>query len=134
MLSCSWITSQKKNYSRTVYSFNVNSLSIGANNFAMLYAQVPIADKTGRNGGTLFDAPLPLCTLQSPYIIPGMVLENYNLFLICNFSQGDYLDRIWCCLPGLRDTVNYWLSLCFLLNSIFSNLLVPARSSAIFLM
>ena len=44
----------------------------------MLFLQSPEVDKIGRNGGRLFDAPLSLSNLQSPYIIPGLLTPGFR--------------------------------------------------------
>ena len=51
----------------------VNSLSIGTKNFAKLYEQVAMAERTGRSGGNLLGSSGFWGTLHNPYKIPGLL-------------------------------------------------------------
>ena len=59
-----------------VYSLLHKSLRTGTKNFAKLYEQVPNADNIGLNLGAPFT--VSLCTLGSPYIIPGCEPIGYK--------------------------------------------------------
>ena len=67
------ISFENENESLTVYSLMVNSLSIGTKNFAKLYEQVTMAERTGRSGGNLLDSSGFWGTLHNPYKIPGLL-------------------------------------------------------------
>ena len=41
-----------------------------------------MADNIGRNGGTKLPTVIPLCTLQSPHMIPGRLPGWLHLFII----------------------------------------------------
>ena len=56
-----------------VYSFR-----IGTQNFARLYVEVPIADKTGRDGGISLVTASNLWTLHNLYMIPGLLPHSFK--------------------------------------------------------
>ena len=68
--SCSTTASAKANESFTVHSLLVADFKIGTRNFANLYVRVLISDEIGQKGRQLL---ISLWTLQSPFIIPGLV-------------------------------------------------------------
>ena len=70
-----------------VYSLLVKDFKIVTRNFANLKVGVLIADKIGRKGGQL--SIISLQTLQSPYIIPGLVPIGFRDLL---FSSDMLLD------------------------------------------
>ena len=76
--------SEKTNRSFKVYSLLVNDFKLGIKNFANLLVRVLTADKIGGNGGQL--STLHLSTLQSPYIIPGLVPTGVEIFLFLDIS------------------------------------------------
>ena len=74
--SCSTTSVPKLNESLTVYLLLVNGSEIGTKYFASLYVGVCKANKFGlkdEKPSTHF-----LCTLQEPYIIPGLVLTGFT--------------------------------------------------------
>ena len=73
---CSTISVERLNESLTVYLLLVNGSKIGTKYFASFYASVFKADKIDLKGG---EEPTHfLCTLQEPYIIPGLVLTSFR--------------------------------------------------------
>ena len=66
--SCLTISVVKLNESLTVYLLVVNGSKIGTKNFASFYAGICKADKIGLKVINTY-----LCTLQEPYIVPGLV-------------------------------------------------------------
>ena len=81
--TCSTISSAKASESITVYSLQVKDFKIGTRNYASLQVGVVIADKKSRKGRQ--SSMVSLCTLQSPYIIPGLVPnELRDLFVYSN--------------------------------------------------
>ena len=80
--SCSTVSEAKLNESLTVYLLLVYGSKIGTKYFASLYVGVCKAGKIRLKGGqpsTYF-----LCTLQEPYIIPGLVPTVFRC--LCVFS------------------------------------------------
>ena len=73
--SCSHIPSANWNDSLTVYSFLVKRFNMGTKNFPKLYVGVCKADKIGRNEGQA--STCYVCTLEFPYIIPGLVPTGF---------------------------------------------------------
>ena len=73
--SCSQISSAKLNESLTVYTFLVQVSNIGTKNLARLYVGVCKADRIDLNGGQ--PCTSCFCTLQSPYIVPGLVPTGF---------------------------------------------------------
>ena len=74
--SCSTISLVKLSESLTVYLLSVSGSKIGTKYFASLYVGVCKAGKIRLKGGqpsTYF-----LCTLQEPYIIPGLILTAFR--------------------------------------------------------
>ena len=59
-----------------MYSLLVNVSNIGTRNLARLYVGVYKADRIGLNGGQ--PCTSCLCTLQSPYIVPGLVPTGFT--------------------------------------------------------
>ena len=78
--SCPTISVAKLNETLTVYLLLVNGSKISTKYFASLYVGVCKSDKIGMKGGQ----PLThfLCTLQEPYIIPGLVLIGFGYFRV----------------------------------------------------
>ena len=71
LLSWCTISSAKTKESFTVNSLNVIEENLGTKNFASLYLGVPTAESIGLNRGQTL--VMSLCTLQSPYKIPGLL-------------------------------------------------------------
>ena len=63
-----------------MYYFLVKGSNIGTKNLARLYVGVCKADRIGLNGGQ--PSTSCLCTLQSPYIVPDLVLTGFIDFRI----------------------------------------------------
>ena len=78
--SCSTILAAKLNESLTVYLLLVDGSKTDTKDFASLYAGVCKADKIGLKGRH----PLThfVCTLQEPYIIPGLVPNGFTCFRV----------------------------------------------------
>ena len=69
---------------RTALAFNgltalflVEGFNMGTKNVATLYEGICKADEIGRNGGQL--STCCLCTLQFPYIMPGVVPTGFTV-------------------------------------------------------
>ena len=78
--SYSTILAAKLNESLTVYLLLVNGSKTDTKDFASLYGGVCKADNIGLKGrqpSTHF-----LCTLQEPYIIPGLVPNGFTCFRV----------------------------------------------------
>ena len=73
--SCSQISSAKWNEVLTVYSFLVKVSYVRAKTLTRLYVRVCIVKRIGLNGG--HPSSSCLCTLQSPYIVPGLVSTGF---------------------------------------------------------
>ena len=72
----------------TVNSVLVKDFKISTRNFTNLKLRVLIADKIGQEGGQL--SMIPLWTLQSPYIIPVLVITGLKDLLA---SSDKLLDE-----------------------------------------
>ena len=74
--SCSLIFSENWKESLTMYLFIVKGFNIGTKNLQRLYVGIYKPNKIGWNGGQL--STCCLCTLQFPYIIPGLVPTGFT--------------------------------------------------------
>ena len=63
-----------------MYSFLFKRFNMVTKNVTRLYATVCKAKKLGRNGG--HPSTCCLCTLQSPYVVPGLVQTGFTDFCI----------------------------------------------------
>ena len=82
----------KLNESLTVYLLVVTGSKLGTKYFASLYVGVCKAEKIGLKGGqrsTNF-----LCTLQKPYIIPGLVPTWFQISL-CFFGGAVKVNKVF---------------------------------------
>ena len=73
---CSMIPVAELRKSLTVYLLVANSSKIGTRCYTSLYVVLCKADKIGLRGGQL--STHFLCTLQEPYIIPGLVPTGFR--------------------------------------------------------